>query len=223
MWAEFPYQNEWVDSVSMGIFAGVNSTGFRPDGSFLHTRYYAGLQNHRDVRFKHTFSKMNKGIDFFMHGQDVSEEKWKYFLEILKKLRENQVQVVLFYPPLSTAVYQKMQSMKKSYAYYWKLKDRLRSLNAEFYDFSNIQRLGSNDCECTDGFHGGVVLHNRMLLDIVKQNPKTVLAPFLRSQALKQEIKRYAGLTAPPDFMTKAHFDEVDYLELGCQKPRSSG
>lgn len=219
LWTQTPFYNSFTKVPLMGIFAASNGTGYRPDGSYLHTRYYMGALDNRDEKFQHTLSKIDQGIDFFMYADRVGNKKWNYFLETLKLLEDRGVKIVLFLPPIVPTVFNKMMESGK-YALYQELQEKLKSLPYEFYDFTDITRLGSNECECTDAFHGGVILHYRMMLDLLKQNPDSVLSQYLNTKYFKQMINQYPGLTAPPDFMEESNFEEQDFLKLGCVKPK---
>ncbi len=50
------------------------------------------------------------------------------------------------------------------------LQKEFNKYNFEFYNYSSVELLGSNDDQFIDGFHGGEVVYANILIDMLRKN-----------------------------------------------------
>jgi hypothetical protein len=127
----------------------------------------------------------------------------------------NDIEVILFFPPLATASNQMMQRLSEKYAYIPRLKKALHDAGYRYYDYTDAGIIGSSDCEFIDGFHGGDVTYLRILKDLTEK--EVSLAKYINKAFLNKNIVQYKGLSFMPDAQIVTA-NEIDFLELGCTK-----
>lgn len=214
-------ENNITKYYSIGLRAIKESDGFRKDGSFLASSLIFGCKNDfEDYNFKDTLGKINKGNRRFQYAKDISTERIAEFNRIVNLCRDHNIDVIYIIPPLSYTVYNKIQSMISEYSYVSKFRNYLKlSLkNYEFYDFQNILDVGSDDCECIDGIHGGDVTYQKMLLKISQDNANSILINYLNMDLIKNSVMRYQGKALSLLNDNKFKLMEVDFLGIGCKK-----
>jgi hypothetical protein len=204
---------------NMGLRAISHSDGFRKDGSYLYARTVFGFDpKYEDINFGNTLSRIRKGTDRFEYGNELSAERIREFEEILEICRKNNIKVVIILPPIAEAVSIAMDEMKERYSYIPKFREYAMSLPYEVYDFTNIRDAGSDDCECIDGFHGGDVTYQKMLLKIIKQRPDSILKDHLNISSMASAVSKFRGKTLSTHDDARFMHKETDFLKLGCRK-----
>ena len=201
---------------SLGFNAITYGDGFRPDGSYLYSSTFYGAKPSRDVEFGETLSCVDAGRKRFRHGQTTSGHRKDMFLQLIRTLREGGSHVVVFFPPFAPRVFDRIDGMDHEYLYVDKLKAWLTTEGVVFHDYSDAAPLGATECEFLDGFHGGDVVYQRILLDLSTRD--AVLSASLNHELMVESIARYAGRTFSPLVDEERINREVDYLSLGCQK-----
>lgn len=210
-------ENIVSDNYSIGLQAIKMQGGFRKDGSYFYSGYIFGLKK-SDVKFTETLRGIDNGLLFFKHGKNLSSKSIQMFEEIVDLCKKNNIRLVCFVAPLSYTAYLKMLSMSDKYIYVKKFQNYLMASSNETYDFLNIESVGSNDCECVDGFHGGEVTYQRILLKIMEINPNSLLKDYINVNLLKASIKESSGKALSAIDNRKYKMKELDFLELGCKK-----
>jgi hypothetical protein len=154
----------------------------------------------------------------FEYGDRVSPGRLQQFHKVLDFCREKNIHLVVFLPPIAPTIYQKMQSMPKEYAFITELRNYLRTLPLEFYDFHDVSAVSNLDCEFFDGFHCGDVLYQKILLAMVKKNPHSALKKYLNIPLLEEKSTEFSGHVVTKYHPSMYYRDEVDFLRLGCKK-----
>ncbi len=206
---------------NIGLNAITDSRGFRKDGSYLYAGIIFGLDKGIiDHKFNDSLNKINKGGFGFEYGDDLAKDRIEDFKNIVNICRDNKIDLIIINPPLSHTIYSKIYSMLNKYSYVDKFREfmKLQLQNMEFYDFQNILDIGSNDCECIDGIHGGDVTYQKILLKIIEDNPKTALKDYLLIDIIKYSVVKYKGKTLSIFKDDKYKLSEVDFLQIGCKK-----
>lgn len=206
---------------AMGLDGLKYSTGFRKDGSYFYAKILFGIEKEfHDPEFKDTLGRIRGGHSRFEYGERISRSRVEEFLDLIRTIERNNIQVVLFVPPVSNTVFKEMRVFAEKYAYVDQFQEYLKKLPYEVYDFHNIERVQSNDCECVDGFHGGDVTYKKILLTILEQNPGSILGKYVDFTMLKKEALENRGkaLTIFPGERDKFAYAEVDFLKIGCDK-----
>ena len=212
-------KNDITKYDNMGIAAIKYSQGFRKDGSFFDSKILFGLDPKvADIQFKITFSWIDKGGSRVEYGDRISPGRLQQFQKIMEICRGNNIPLIVFLPPMAPKVYQKMETMPREYAYIQGLRNYLPTLPLEAYDFHDISEVSRNDCEFFDGFHGGDVLSQKMLLSIVEKNPQSALRKYLNIPLMTAKIKEFSGHVLTKYHKQMYNLDETDFLHLGCKK-----
>jgi hypothetical protein len=204
----------------LGLLAIHSGTGFRRDGSILYGKLFFGLMGdaHADVQFAATLGEIRDGADKFRHGAHVDPVKLAEFRDLVEAVRAQGVRVVLLVPPLPPQVFDRMRSLGPAYGYVNEMKRAIARLDVEAYDFQGGDDVVSDACEFFDGFHGGDVVLQRILLAIADRHPDSALRPYLDLDALRLATRRFAGRVLSPFEPGKYPLPEVDFVRLGCNK-----
>ncbi len=202
---------------SIGLRAMKRSEGFRKDGSAFSAYKLFGLET------RNALLEMNPALDGrkrFEYTGPIAPKAMETLKEIVELLEKNRVKFVFVVTPVSGVFYKAMESSPEKYGYIGKLHNYYGTLPYEIYNFHNIDDVGGNDCECTDGIHVGDVLSQRIFLKILERNPATVLKDYMNANLMKTMVKEYGGrtLTIYEKDRNMFNYREVDFLKIGCKK-----
>ena len=161
----------------IGINANFHNTGFRNDGSIFYGGQISKLMNAdstaNDFKYSNTFDRIKKGKQRFEYGQETNEKAFEKLVELMSFCNQHTINVIGFLPPFADKVYDHMDS-SGNYKYLENIPIRLNQImtqyNFEFYDFSTVSKCGSNDNETMDGFHGGEVTYQKILIEMLNKN-----------------------------------------------------
>ncbi len=181
--------------LSIGLNALINNTGYRNDGSMYYGEQIAGLINHsktvEDYEYSDTFERIKKGNLRFNYGTSVNEKALIELAELLKYCKRYKIEVIAIIPPFADKVYDKMTQSNK-YRYlteiYTKAKPLFDHYNYEIYDFSKVSLCGSKDNETIDGFHGGEVTYQKIMIKMLDAG--SVLNSCVNVKRLKLDITK---------------------------------
>jgi hypothetical protein len=206
------YKNNITNYNNIGISALDSSSGFRKDGSYFYSSIIFAKDNSKDIKFSDTISRIEKGNRRFEYGSKISKKSINEFKNILDICKKNNIKLILFIPPVSQTTYKKLNEYKKNYRYI----DEFRHKITEFggYDYHNPSLFDSNDCEFIDGFHGGDVTYQRILLDLSKKDD--IIKNIINIKELQKNINEFKGRSTTIDNTSISK--EVDFLELECKK-----
>lgn len=210
-------KNKYTDYNNIGMMAYKDSDGFRKDGSYLYGSIFSGLSLD-DVQFKTTSKLIERGKKRFRYSEEISEEQKKDFKRVIELCKKNNVDLIVYIPPLPNITNEKIASKGKKYAYIKQFKDFITSLSVENYDFSELKSISSNDCECVDGFHCGTVSDAKILKTIIKKNPKSKLKKYLNEEKIQYTINNFEGKALAKFSPEEIIINEKDFLGLGCKK-----
>jgi hypothetical protein len=212
-------RNEITNYNNMGVLAIHRSQGFREDGSYSYAGLVAGFHpGFYDKKFKETLKHIENGTDRFIHGERLAVHATDDLRRILKICQDQGVKLVVIMPPVAPTVFRKMESMPGAYDFIPKLHQYLQSLPGEVYDFLNNQDVKCSDCEFIDGYHAGDVALQKVLLTIIKQNPRSALRDYLNIDLMQRTVKENRGRAMTIYDPSKYNFPEIDFLEIGCRK-----
>jgi hypothetical protein len=204
---------------SLGVRAITRGDGFRADGSYLFGRLVFGFHDaFTDERFADTLRRVEAGTFQFVHDQGLDPERMAQLDELIRFCRDQGIRLVLVLPPITDAVYQAMMRRPERYGHLAALRRAVKTLPVEAYDFTEMSSLGSTDCECADGFHGGDVTYQRLLLKIAETNPGSALVAYLDTQRMRDGVAANAGHVLTKFDPGKYKYNETDFLKIGCPK-----
>ena len=207
------------DTIRFGVddfgVAGNEKNGFAGDGSYYSTSLITGNSKNLDKQFCNTIKRIENGSDRFQYATAADNQHIANFVALVRLLEENDIEVVLFFPPFAKPAIEKMNNLGRKYSYFTDLKGKLRKKGLNVYDYSDPAFIDSNTCEFIDGFHGGEVTYLRILRKLSKQI--STLGNLLNQALLQEIISNSCGKAFVPDEQISAAI-EVDYLDLGCEK-----
>lgn len=185
----------------IGLNAVVEGTGFRSDGSALYgkqvRKLLSGDSTALDYNYKETYGWIDKGAMRFNYGERINEKTLPELDRLLQFCKTNGIKLVAFLPPYADKVMERMRATGR-YTYIQTIYPAISPLFArygfELYDFTSIASVGSNDTETIDGFHGGEVTYQKILIKMLESNSvlnKVTSLERLRND-LKHPLNRYA-------------------------------
>ncbi len=206
-------RNELTNWDNLGVSAIIDSTGFRPDGSYQYGSYYytPGGNGISQVQL------IDSGTSPFGYGAHIGR-RLDDLMAIIRLVQDAGVQMVIVMPPLAPQMLDAIEAHHAQYAYLGEMRQALTNLPVEYYDLLNGTGLTNDACEYVDGDHAGEVADQRLLLAILEGNPHSVLAPLLDHGRLQSYIDAYHGKTLAPFDGSLYNRPEVDFLGLGCPK-----
>lgn len=206
-------KNEVTSYYNIGINALVSSTGFRKDGSYFYSKIIYGLEKNDDSKFFNTINRIEHGNSRFEYGDVVSNERLSYLLEFIKICEQNNIELIIFIPPVSNRIHEKIEKMSDKYKFIEDLKNIVEKLNG--FNYHNPSKIDSSDCEFIDGFHGGDLTYQKIILDIAKKNIS--LTNRINRDFIESNIKKFEGF-AQTDSQKYSKMKEIDFLDIGCKK-----
>ncbi len=213
LWGEM-YNQLNEESNHIGI-SGNKGDGFGPDGSRYYTRVATGKKASGDTKFSTTTGRINKGINRFEHSASANKQSIKGFMDLVKRLTDNNIHVIVFFPPFAPIVNGLMSDLAENYFYIEDIKQKLKNKGLSFYDYTDPLSIGSNSCEFIDGFHGGDILYMRILVELALKD--SILEKYIDRNYLLELIKQYEGFAFLPD-SSITRDKEIDFLQIGCEK-----
>ena len=226
IWKKVSYQNYFKVLLgktsnlfpAIGVYAVERHEGFYRDGSFFNLGTVTGLYKFNDQKFERLASLIKTGAYSWKHDKSINKERWKEFVSMVTFAQQENIHLITFLTPLPAKLIDLMDSMGDNYAYIDELRAMLPEVSKHYYDFYDPRSFGSSDCEFIDGEHGGEIMYLRMMLEISK-DPASGLSPYLNLDKIVKCIDQYRGKAMVPPPFYKQPFTEVDFLELGCNKP----
>jgi len=200
----------------IGVAANTLGAGFASDGSHYSPHIVTGHAFSEDRKFSDSLSRISEYVGIFQREKEIDINSLVKLDLIVSFLEEQDIDYLVFMPPLAPTVLKEMEQHENSYKYITQLRKELSTRSINFFDFHDAHLLSTSDCEFIDGPHGGDLLYARMLYSMIKTN-KGPLRKFVNMTYLDKLLKRYQGLAMIPD--EKVTTDrEVDFLDLGCDK-----
>lgn len=193
---KYLFQKSFPNECKFG-YRGINSHAIMSDGSFSYARIMRGYEKNHDYKFLKTTHRIKVGDSRFSHLSTANDFHISNLLHFLQKLKNLNIETIIFLPPMSPA----MTDLMKDYDYKYidDLKQKLRANNISFYDFHNPKKsLKTSDCEFIDGFHGGDTLYAKIIRYMAQKS--RILGNIVDLKYLNYVIKEYDGF---PEIGTK--------------------
>ncbi len=211
--------NDLTRRPNVGVAAIKRGNGYRPDGSRDYgLRYSGGDPTFDDAGFANSLSRIDRGDSQFEYAGRADRERIAGINRLLEYLTARGMTPIVVMPPLARRVLDKMATRGADYGYFADMGRYAASLKTEAYDFTEPESLGADDCEFVDGFHGGEVVYQRILAEIVRQNPQSVLAAYVDGDELGRSIQAAAGHALTRESAGDYALAEEDFLKIGCRK-----
>mgnify|MGYP001454969110 FL=1 len=212
-------KNQLTQHLNIGVAAIMRGVGYRPDGSRDYGLRYSGNDpTFNDQRFADTLRRVERGVVQFKHARQAASARYRLIDQMLHYLRSEGVTPIVVMPPLAGPVLETMMARSADFSYLTAIREYLAALKFETYDFTEPGYLGADDCEFVDGFHGGEVVYQRIIANIIVQNPNSALAPHVNIGTLLSSIRNSSGHVLTTKSATEYNLAETDFLQIGCQK-----
>ena len=125
----------------------------------------------------------------FQHGKSINNRALKELNELLWYCKSNYIEVIAFLPPFADKVYNMMEE-SGNYHYmkeiYPKVLPIFKKYDYEVYDFSSVTFCNSNDDETIDGFHGGELTYQKLLINMLDSG--SILNQVTTAERLKGDL-----------------------------------
>ena len=171
----------------VGYNAFSKSRGFRPDGSYQYGSILLanpsktnimGMGYNANFRYYINETKMFRGR--MKHVGVVSRQQVALLKKIINFTRSNNIKIILFFPPMASALFQTIQDLPKQRNYFDNLRKTVEraaeETGTEFYDYHNLGALGIYDRHTLDALHVDEIATLALLNAMVKKS--TVLSQF---------------------------------------------
>ena len=194
----------------IGYNASTQSRGFRPDGSYqygnillanLSTQNVMGMGYKANFKFYVDETTLSRGRMKYV-GQ-VSKQQVDLIKKIINFTRSNNVKIILFFPPMASALFQTIQSLPKQRSYFDNIRKSVKlaakDTDVEFYDYHNLGTLGISDYHTLDALHVDEIATLAVLEAMVAKS--LVLAEFYGDK----DQKRLAEMLSQKDKWAGPH------------------
>ncbi len=201
--------NDITHYENFGYQAIKSSNGFRKDGSYLYGKQLF-LSKTKDISFKDTLERINKGTNGFEHNQIFSNKAVLELEQIIKLLKKNKIEYIIILPPLPQIIIEEINKNMDKYQYTLFLKEYLSKKKK----FINYEDFFYDECEFIDGFHGGDVIYARIVQNLEKEGF------LLLSEDKKMELHKYIEDNKSHATIKSTFYKmkEQDFLKLNCKK-----
>ena len=202
---------------NLGIQAIVWGEGYDRYGATHYPGRIDGSRPHKHKRFRATLGWVADAAKGLAHGKTPSKLRLAAFRDLVRSLEEAGVSVVTVLTPLAPRVLDAMAS-SDGYGYIDILRRDLARDYRWHVDAHDSRDLGGEECEFLDGSHGGAVINLR-ILEVMAGLASSPIAGLVDRDAIRRDIAANSGhatVRRPGD----ASPNEVDFLDIGCAKPR---
>jgi hypothetical protein len=161
-------------SDNLGITARVNKNGFANDGSYHYTYNELHPELQKDYGFSNTKSRIRLHNRRFEEGDKVDKTLLPKFSRFLDMCQNRGIKVIAIIPPFAPTINELLRA-DGGYTYMDKIYTDLSPVFQSYkdcylYDFRDVE--GLDDSYYVDGFHGSVVVYNKILSTISKSTPE---------------------------------------------------
>ncbi|MBT1709578.1 hypothetical protein KK062_15150 [Fulvivirgaceae bacterium PWU5] len=157
----------------VGLNAIMNGNGFRYDGSYRYGKTVEKVFRGDTVSFVDVEKRIKRGINKFEWCYQVNPEAINVLLRFVTYCEQNDIGLVMFFPPYPDQVYQQMVTSGK-YDYLSKLDSAMEHHHLRVHNFSSLKRLDATDREAVDGFHGSEVAYLRLVQALCARGEHTL-------------------------------------------------
>lgn len=184
-------QNSSSDYI--GLSAKINNKGFRNDGSIYYGDQIIKLIKNdttaNDYKYRDTYNRIKNGNRRFEYGIFVNDSALIVLDKFLNYCSENHIKLIAFLPPFADKVFNSMIKTE-NYNYlneiYPKIKPLFDKYAYEIYNFSTVSSCNSSDKETIDGFHGGEITYQKILINML--NSGSILNNVSNPMRLKNDL-----------------------------------
>lgn len=179
----------------IGLQAAYHNLGFRNDGSMcygdevLQCTLKDSLVN--ADKFSDTYQRIEQGNRRFEYGEKINPKALIALEHLLKYCKMQRLEVIAILPPFADTVYKTMMN-SGHYAYLKEIPSQIGPLfkkyHYELYDFSNASFFQSPDYELIDGFHGGEVSYQKMMIHMLDNH--STLNKVTNADRLKTDLTK---------------------------------
>lgn len=206
----------------IGIQARFIGQGWDKYGRYDYGKLFDGRRESEDVKFGRTLERLRKAKDSSKFSVRVSPsaEAIGKLKVLLDELRAAGIEVTLLLPPVAPPVLAELTA-EPDQVLIPEWQAAVQGLGAPVLDLQRAAKIGSDQCEFIDGFHGGEVTYLR-ILDLIAEHGAPVLAEAIDRDEVQRMIAANAGHARIAELRPADIAPEIDFLQLGCAKPAKS-
>lgn len=187
--ADVKTQDEVGGRATIGLMAGVDYRGFREDGSFQYGQCILDLIP-AEERMKNSHELIKNNNWRFAEAYDIDQKELSKLQTLIQEMKRNGCHVIVFLAPFSNEIYEELLSSPKHKTFMEKYERDVKELcnqeTVSFYDFSNMQWVGSTDEEAIDGFHGSERTYGRIMLHFLQDKK---IAPYVNAELIRDRLE----------------------------------
>ena len=193
----------------VGYHAALTGNGFRADGSYQYGDILSGDDPQSAIR--------NVGYDnkFYFYRQEVTAQHGRFtytgvpdqiernlLSKIVADAHDRNVTLILFFPPMASAVMDAVNATPAQRAYFAAVKNVVSQVatdaGLEFYDFHDLAALDIDDRQALDGIHVDEIASLAMLTAMARIDPLLASLYGPTKIAEMQALLRHTGSWAGP-------------------------
>ncbi len=184
-----------VQEKSIGLRAIAEKTGALYDGSDYYGKTMTSAKIQQETLASiHALAEAISPTFGDWYGTDISKDALIQLRAFLAYCKERNIFVIGFLPPIAHEEYVRIQSFSNASYDFARanlastLKKEYREYGFDFYDFSDISKLGGSDAEMIDPKHGSEKLYARISLYMAARNQ--ILSPYIDVSALSTRLEK---------------------------------
>lgn len=160
---------------AVGLSAAVKAEGYRlADGSYQYGNILTKDFPTSEELFRDTHKRLEHRDRRFESAMDIDYKEFEKLKALIENMKSSGCHVIVFLPPFPNEIYNVMATNDD-----WRfllanfresIKEYCAGEEIQFFDFSNVLWIGSNDDECLDGFHGSEVTYTKIIRAMLEDN-----------------------------------------------------
>ena len=180
---------------TVGLSAAAKSEGYRlADGSYQYGSMLTADFKTSAELFKDTHKRLDNRNSRFEAADDIDYGEFERLKKLVREMKETGCHVIVFLPPFPDEIYSRMSNHDE-----WRfllanfersVKEYCAEENIQFFNFSNVLWVGSNDDECLDGFHGSEMTYTKIVRSMLSDK---IFAKYVDSDYLDYILEHPAN------------------------------
>ncbi|MGM9539264.1 hypothetical protein [Anaerovibrio sp.] len=180
---------------TVGLSAAVKSDGYRlADGSYQYGHFLTADFKTAAELFQDTHKRLDDRNRRFEAADDIDYREFERLKSLVREMTKAGCHVIVFLPPFPDEIYSRMSSNDEWRFFLANFENSVKECCAEekvqFFDFSNVLWVGSNDDECLDGFHGSEMTYTKIVKAMLADK---VFAEYVNSDYLNYVLEHPAN------------------------------
>ncbi|MDO8602212.1 MAG: hypothetical protein Q7R62_03800 [bacterium] len=184
---------------AVGMLAIARGAGYRNDGSHDMGDIVESPEDPKsnDYQYKASLSFIDRGIEGFEYGQEISSGALSELKSILSQAKERNIYVVGFSPPFAPPVYEKIKSISDlaKYGYMSAIPATFKALfdsyGFGYFNFTDPKSLNLTSAQFADGTHTTERGSLMLLIKMIEADP--TLKKYTDMNSLRARLQKASG------------------------------